>query len=245
VPVPSKDVTLSIDAENNLWLRLRMSGERFHLRLARGRDFARQWTTIKQVLDGTAKLGEVSIRWSDRALMASIMAYVPRTPSQREHILDVVTAKDRLWSVSREDWNWNINEDQIKSIVYGHYAKLQRLREDEKAERRAPKSDHTDLAAVRARRSRIYKNRIADFTHKASAFLVGYAVRGKVATIRYFERDKFVEDFPYFQLREQVQYKADTYHIAFEHAEKFNDDRDDEPEPPPTDDTPPAEPVAP
>jgi transposase len=107
------------------------------------------------------------------------------------------------------DQTWNLNEDHVKSIVFAHKHRLQRLADDDKFERRHPRKKSGGITAVRERLADKYAKRMSDFCHKAAAMLVGFAGRNHVGTIEYHERtERFVAEFPWFKLRAIVEEKA-------------------------------------
>jgi hypothetical protein len=217
VPIPQKETKVSFDDNDQLWLSVRISGTRFNLRLACGRDHHRQRAAIRKGLAGEARFGEVTLtgKADESGKLSEIKARfaveMQNEKRERTAVLRVATAKDRLWTVLLEgrDQTWNLNEDQIKNIVFAHRNRVQRLADDDKFERRHSRKKNGGIKAVRERIAEKYANRMSDFCHKAAAMLVGFAVRNHVGCIEYHERaERFVTEFPWFKLRSFVEQKA-------------------------------------
>lgn len=223
IPIPEKDAGVSFDGEGNLWLSVRISGSRFRLRLARNKDHHRQLAAIRKGLDGEGRFGEVTLTGkSDGGKLSEIRARfameLPIEKHERKATLHVSTVKDKLWSVLLEgrEQGWNLNEDQAKSIVFGHANRVQRLADDDKFERRHPRKKSGGINAVRARVAEKYAARMNDFCHKAGAMLVGFAARNHVGVIEYHETsERFIEAFPWFKLRTMCEQKAVQSGISF------------------------------
>lgn len=214
VPIPRRDASILFGNDNNLWLSVRLSGTRFNLRLARNQDHRRQLSAIQKGLAGIARLGQVTLTGRSDAggklsqIKARFSIELPIEKRDRTATLKVVTAKEVLWNVTIEGraQPWNLNEDQIKSIVLGHKRRLLRLAEDSKFERRKA---HHGIDLVRDRIARKYANRMRDFCHKAAGLLLGLAMRNHVGLIEYHEtNERFIIEFPWSALRAAMMQKA-------------------------------------
>jgi hypothetical protein len=221
IPIPSKDSKIWIADDGNLYIDVRIGGEHFVLRMARGQEFHRQHSQIRQALNGCGRIGDLLItsRLKDGGgldkIKVVIPVEIPIVARERKNLMIVKTAKGRLWSVMLEgrDVTWNMNEDQVLGVIAANKRRRQRLSEDAKFERRGSPG----LQKVRDRMAEKYANRMADYCHKAAKMLVDFAVRNQVANLQYHETDdKFVSEFPWFKLRENVKNGLKANGITFE-----------------------------
>jgi hypothetical protein len=237
LPIPAKDTLFTLK-DGIAVLQVRISGQRFSLRLKGGRDFRRPLQAIKGVLAGDLLQGEVCLYEQivggahhaggknpavgrPTRLMAAIAVWLPNaTPAATDRCCRVTTGSSRLWQVLLDgsDEPWYLNEDQIPRWTAAYHRQLQRLREDCKLDRRTRSAD--DLARRRAELRNKFANRITDACHKAAAMLVGFCRRNHVGLVEYDDTDKsWLPEFPWYQLRQLCADKCVAAGITFNRRE--------------------------
>ena len=237
LPIPAKDTRFTLQ-DGVAVLHVRISGQRFRLRLKGGRDFRRPLQAIKGILAGERLQGEVclyeqTVGGAHHAgginpavgrptrLMAAIAVWLPNgTRATSDRCCRVTTGGSQLWQVLLDgrDEPWYLNEDQIPRWAAAYHRQLQRLWEDCNLDRRVRKVD--DLARRRAELRTKYSNRITDACHKASALLVGFCQRNHVGIVEYDDSDKtWLPRFPWHQLRQFCADKCVAAGITFHRRE--------------------------
>ena len=148
------------------------------------------------------------------------MAWLPRkSRSDATETLIVQTGTDhfitaRLSADAPEAKAWHLNADHIRRWVHEYERRLQRLREDRKAEQRPVPSfeNHQDIVVAKQRR------RMDSAVKEIAAQVANYAKRRRAAALEYLDTAKPIESFPWFALRERLKTKCDEYGIAFVYA---------------------------
>jgi len=219
LPIPAKDTKLILE-QGRATLHVRISGDRFPLRLRGGREFRRPLSVVERIakrelLQGEICLYEQPVGGAHHAggthkltgrptrVMAAISVWLPNEQLLgHDRTCSVVTGRSRLWQVLLDGASepWHLNEDQIPRWTAAYYEQLQRLREDCKLDRRTRHPD--DLARRRAELRIKFKNRIADACHQAAALLVGFCRRHRVAVVDYDDSDtSWLPNFTWYELR--------------------------------------------
>lgn len=225
LPIPKKDAPLTVSEQNQPFLTVRLSGQRFRLRLKNTPDRKRhsywpQIKALKQVAGGEGDYGEVTLYRRDTEVWCAIAVYLPKDLAERDETVIVVrTAKDALWNVWVADRQepWVLNDEQIQKTISAHRARLHRLSQDSKFERRQPASERTRIDVYREKIAENQRNRLDDYCEKASAMLAGLARRHKAGLVRYDDSEHgFAASFPWFKLRTLCEQKLDAIGVSFE-----------------------------
>ncbi len=156
------------------------------------------------------------------SLRLEMSYYAPRLTSEPgDAALRVQTGASGLLVAIRDDNEiWSYHADHAKRLVAKHAAHLQRLQrlgDDRKAERRRPARDNRPYEAMVDAVCESDRNRMTSLCHEASASLVSFARRQRVATIIYDDKDKsFCASFPWAKLSTMIQQKARDARINVE-----------------------------
>lgn len=225
LPIPKKDAPLEVNEQNQPFLTVRVSGQRFRLRFRNTPDRKRhtywpQVKALKQVAAGEGDYGEVTLYARDTEVWAAVAVYLPKDLAEREQVtITVRTTKDALWQVwvgDREE-PWVLNDEQIRKVISAHRARLHRLSQDSKFERRQPASERTRINDFREKICARQRNRLDDYCEKASAMLRGLARRHKASVVRYNDDEHgFAASFPWFKLRTLCEQKLTGIGVTFE-----------------------------
>lgn len=206
---------------------IRLGNERRRLRLRGGPRYRRQLEGFRQLVKGTAILGELAVYRvrgepqrdgkNRHDLMIKMAGWFPRRQDnpERTGTLFVLTVKDALFATKisgdQEETPITYN-DQIQRWVAKHRRWLQRWSADTRFEHKGtpPFSARREAATVK------YRNRLESFCHETAAHLVAFAVRKEFAGIAYDDTEKgYCPEFPWAQLRSMIAQKADAAGIAF------------------------------
>ncbi len=204
--------------------------------------FSKFLKAVKRVLDGDGLFGEVS--FYERAagggnaldksrdtptannkatrIFCAITVWLPKDSYESDREMKVATGEGSLFraEVEGREIPWTLNEDQVLGWVHARRRVNQRFSEDRKFERRRSREDKADLSSAQHEACQKFDNRINDFLHKASAMLVGLAVRNRVRTLTYNDNDhQFAPQFPWHKLKTLVQQKCFQNSITFIEAE--------------------------
>lgn len=241
LPIPAKDAKFFVSDES-LCVQVRISGERFALRLRGGREFQRSSRVLRQVIEGELLSGELmlfeqtvggahrpggrnDLTGRPTRLMLAVAVWVPKQARvEGRRTCTVKTGPERLWTVYLEGnaESWNLNEDQIRRWNAAYRQQLQRLREDAKLDRK-----NRGRNSLRRRRTELrnkYQNRIQDAIHKAAAMLASFCRRNTVAYVIYDDQDKrWLEEFPWHDLRRLCKEKCEAAGITLRSEEAGSD----------------------
>lgn len=242
VPLPARDCKLWFGDSKKPFLRFRLGGQRFTVRLRGGFRFSRQIAALKKAAADPALRGEVSLclrkvgdshhnGLATRAqpganakkteVIAATSVLLPRDKGERtDSALIVKTCKDRLWQVlcaGREE-HWDFNEDQAKGWVIAHRARLFRICQDRRFERQRPRKERAGLDGLTADQAKKYDDRFRDWCHKAERMLVNFARRQKCGRIQYDDSETgFCPGLPWFKLRSMIEQKCSEFSVGFVH----------------------------
>jgi hypothetical protein len=197
---------------------VRVGDQRLRLGLKDGPRFRRQLAALKQIIDGSARPGELSLYQQSNLIMCKIVAWLPRGISpERAGTLYVRTDSAGLLVAlnAKEHRLWNYHGDHILRWSAEHRKQLQRWSDDEKAEQRPV----PPFAQRRENAARKYRSRMHSACHQVSAMIAGYAVRRRFAVVRYDDKVRdFCPQFPWFRLRELIAEKLDAAGITFDYV---------------------------
>ncbi len=156
------------------------------------------------------------------ALRFEMSYYSPRlTREPGDGVLSVATGPNGLLTaVLNSEQVWIYHADHAKRLVSKHFAHLKRLQslsDDRKAERRKPHRDKRSYESMVDTVCETDRNRMTSLCHEASASLVEFARRRRVATIVYNDKDKsFCGSFPWAKLSTMIEQKGHAARINVE-----------------------------
>lgn len=232
-PVHNQGWCAAFNEGNQPTISARVGDRRWQLRVMGGRRYHRQLTAFRQIVDGAAVQGELSLylvradghgRFSIRRngqqikcdLMAKLVAWLPKpvVAREREGILFVRTdAHSMMIALNEKDETlWSYHGRHIVRWVAEHRKRLQEWADDSKFENRPVPT----FAARRDAMAEKQRNRLKTAVQDAAAQLVGYARRRKFAGVKFTQRDVFCDPFPWFMLRERIAVLCDEYGLDFE-----------------------------
>ena len=248
VPLPAKDCKLWFGDSKKPFLRFRLAGQRFTVRLRGGFRFARQIAALEKAVADPNLRGEVSLclrqvgashhnglatrsqpgaNAKKTEIIVAVSVLLPRDQGERTHgALIVKTCKDRLWQVfcAGRAQLWDLNEDQAKGWVIAHRARLFRINQDRKLERLWPRKAKAGLNGLTADLAKKYDDRFRDWCHKAARMLVNFARRQKCGRIEYDDTETgFCPGLPWFKLRSMIEQKCAEFGIEFVHQSASGD----------------------
>lgn len=228
LPIPSKDAKVTVSDQHQPFVRVRIHGERFTLRLRNTpnrphHNFYRQVAALERVLAGEGSYGEVVLdRRRDGTIACRVLVYLPMEKIERtDRKIIVRTCKDRLWSVQIDEREeaFVLNNDQIRKRISRHLIRLHRLSQDQKFERRLPEGERTGINGYRETICNKQNHWLNDVCHKASAMLAGLVILVGAGTVEYDDTETgFAESFPLFRLRSLCQQKVEAKGGTFVHA---------------------------
>lgn len=185
------------------------AGEPETLRLRTGHEFRRQMAGFRDLESGAAKRGEAAIYKSGKHTMAKLVGHFQRQElADREHTMIVRTDPD-AFLVAELDGRapWILNADHVRRWQAEHSRYLQRINEDTKYEKRWPLAVRENINHARDKRCRKQRDRLDSFIHQASAAVVEYARRNRVAEVIFDDQASFIESFPWHSFRTKLAYK--------------------------------------
>lgn len=193
--------------------------ERHLLRLAGGREFARQLADFRKIVSGEATAADMRLcpRFVDGKLKG-IMARMCLTTSRRER---GERDGEMVVEVGGENLlQWNplppIHLDEARGLVIGHRKRIQRLANDLKHERRSPTKRRESVSDVQGREAAKYDRAMKTFLERLVSHVVQWAGRQNKAAIRWrVSACKSLPEFPWARLRDMVKIKCDSEGIAF------------------------------
>lgn len=221
-PVPAQAWSASYLHENVPAISVTLQGERFCLRLRGGHEFRPQLAAFAQLINETAVPCELALyRVTSHSsnhrpeefrsrIMAKLVMWLPK-PAVRERSGQMLLSRGADCLViakvtGRTDWR--LNADFVQTWIVGHAARLQRISEDTKYEKRWPKEKRENINNYRAEICIKQNHRLDNFIHTAAGMLVNVAQRANLAEVVYDETaTSYLPKFPWFSLAEKLRYK--------------------------------------
>lgn len=158
--------------------------------------------------------------WQPTEIVCSICVWMPRKKNDRtESTLVVKTGKDALLTALLEDRDhlWSLHEDHARQRIAAYTERLQRFADDTKFERRRPRKNKIDIAERRTKIVADHRRWMDDFCHKATAMVIGLAVRNRCGTIVYDDTNReWLDSFPWFKLHSMLQSKCEENSITLD-----------------------------
>ena len=222
-----------IGSDERPYVSLRIGEARIKLRLVGGQRYRRQLASFRQIVSGQAVQGEMQI-YRQRStgpqsdgrergqtqrvgydVLVKMVAWLPKAASRnRSGTLHVRTDSDSLLVAldAKDQRLWIVHADQARRWVSEHQRRLQRLADDQKAEQRPVPT----FADRRANDATKFRRRMNSLIRETAAQIVGFADRRRFAELRYDDTDqRFVDSFPYHELRARVETLCNERSIAF------------------------------
>ena len=218
-----------------------LAQERVRLRLRGGLEFRRKLRFLDAILSGEALQGELSLseqrvhsgdhrpallgrapgggQKTAARLVAKVVAWFPKEArGELSGTLEVKTDPEHFWVATHADHDpWVLNGDHVRRWQREHNLVIERLAEDSKYEKRWPGKERLEIQEYRERRCGKNRRRLEAWCHDASALLVAYARRLKVAQVVYRDGEKgYMSHFPWCQLAEKLEYKLDAAGIKLQ-----------------------------
>jgi hypothetical protein len=138
-------------------------------------------------------------------------------PKALTGMLRVRTDKEKLLVAldDKDERIWNLNFDHVRRTIAEYHDRLERLRQDRKAEQRPhPTFESRQDAEVGKQR-----RRLNSAVQEAAAQVAHFALRRKFSGIRYTDEETgFAASFPWFALRERIATKCQDLGLTFEHV---------------------------
>lgn len=233
---------------------LPLIGGRVELRLRGGKDYRRQLSAFRQIVEGKAIKGECVLyrkRVSESdgrngmssndasrpqyRIMCKMVAYLPQ-PSRRKpggtRLLSLRTDTDSfLYGVleNREE-PWLLHADHVRDWTFQHARRLQRMADDSKYERRRPKRRRKIAKRDYADLSVKHRNRMETFIKQTVAQIAGFAERNRVTKIKYDDSETgYLLRFQWFAFRESLAIKCKEIGVEFAHANGEVESKDPHP----------------
>lgn len=233
------------DQEGRIEASILVAGSRHTVTLAGGHQFRRQLLGVRHLIDNPALMGqaalyEVEVNDNHRAtgkrsvngngpayrtrLLLKLAGWFPRASRKRSGEMRVHTDPESLLVAvdANGDRVWRYHADHAKQIATRHVMTLgreQRLRDDNKAERRKPRRSGKKFRAKMSALAKRDQNRLTSLCHEVSASVVAFANRRGYFSISYLDSDhKFCESFPWAKLRTMIDQKARAAGLTFEHS---------------------------
>lgn len=232
LPIPRQAWALSRSGE--AWhLSFPLGDRRWTVRLRGGAELRYRLHALRQIAAGDAVAGALALyqvpshrgdhrpdgAHRETRVMVRIAAWFPREPQHdAAGVLLVRTDADHFLVAGSGRQQWTLNADQVRRWRMAYDRQRQRLVQDLKTgwharDRRAGMLGRVAALAERQRR------RIDAWTHLSSRQVVDHAVRRRVAAIYYDDQvQTFVRSYPWHDLRQHIQQKAERAGLTFECA---------------------------
>jgi hypothetical protein len=232
LPIASNSWALS-EVAGAWYLSFRLGDRRWTLRLRGGAPMRYQLKALRQISEGIAVPGAVAVyqlvsHRSDHRpegahsltrVFVKIPAWFPRNSvKDASGLLTVRTDSAHFLTATCGAGEWVLNGDHVRRWASAYARQKQRLLNDVGVERRS-RHPRTGLADRLGRIGDRYRRRIYDWTDQASRQIVNYALRRRVATVRYEDSvQTYVGTFPWHILRSKVEQKALAAGLTFEYG---------------------------
>jgi hypothetical protein len=219
-PIHNQAWSVFFDTGNRPVVSARIGEKRWEFRLRGGQRYRPQLAAFRQMVEGSAKRGELALfRHADGEIICKMVAWLPRLPAGKnmDGTLSVRSTADALLvALDRNGENiWTYNADHLRRWSAEHARFVQRYAEDQGAARWAT----PPFASRREAAVNKYRNRMASATHEIAAALANFSARRKYASVLYDDSERgFCPQFPWFELFEKLRYKLDGFGIGLERA---------------------------
>jgi hypothetical protein len=232
VSVPNHTYPFPYPVHNDCWtarlengspvVEINMAGKSWVIALKSGKEFVRQLSALKLIVDRQVKQGELSLYrqgFREKHTMVKLVGWFPKSAKKSGHTILVRTDPNALWVCEREGRReWILNADDVKRRIESHRCFLQRIHEDVKMERRSGQKPNRNIDKARKLRCEKQEDYIDTKTHQFSAYLVNFCSRQGAAVVIYDDQDQsYLPQFPWFGLRTKLAYKLEATGIELIH----------------------------
>lgn len=219
-PVHNQRWSVREEEGRGLILSARLAGQRWDLVLKTG-GRGRQRAAVRRLIAGEAAAGELAIYERGSNVMAKMVMWLPREGRQRERsgTLYVRTVEDAVWEYRVDDGEPRfLYADHVRQWLAAYRRRSERAAHDLKHEKRWPGRERERMRRDLEPMRRKHHARMDSWTHEATAMLVAYAVRQRVAALVYDDQITSYADLPWAELRTKLSYKLNGAGIEFVHA---------------------------
>jgi len=219
---------------------VRVGSRRWNLALAtKGR--RPQFTAWKKILAGEAIAGELSIigqrvtrsdhrrngedreagggRKIQHRVMIKMVAWFPKKEAQaKEGTMYLKTGANYLlaYHIGIDGEPKYLFAEHVKRWRTQHSRHVMRIANDMKYEKRWPTRMRTQIGEMQDTWVHKFRNRIKTFCHETSVMLAKFAERRGVATVVWDDSNQgFIDQFPWYQLKQMLKYKLNERGIEF------------------------------
>jgi hypothetical protein len=240
-PVSNQAWKASFDAEGKPVISVPLMNDRVTVMLRDGRGYRRQLAAFKQIVEGDAVQGELSLYrqkastgdhrpgFTDRKssgsarvpfrAMAKLIAWLPREVAPAPALRGTLTARacgDSFLVVEGAGLSqpWVLNADHVRRWFAEQRRRRLRLQTDQKAG--IDPQNRVQLSDRQLSFVEKHKRRIDTWCHQASAMLAQLAERLRVADIHFDDSDRsYIADFPWSRFERYLKAKLDERKIQF------------------------------
>ena len=238
-PVCNQAWKASFDSDGEPLISVPLMNDRVMLMLRDGRGYRRQLAAFKQIVEGHAVKGELSLyrqkastgdhrpgftdRESSRRervpfrAMAKLIAWLPRDVTRNSGLRGTLTARACANSFLEVEGTglsrpWTLNADHVRRWFAEQRRRQQRLQIDQKAG--IESRNRNRLLDKRLSFAEKHKRRVDTWCHQAIAMLAQLAERLRVAEIHFDVGDRrYIADFPWSRFERYLTAKLDERRI--------------------------------
>lgn len=248
LPLPADTIGFERDPDNQrVSVAIRFGtaseGTRWKLRLAGGRDYARQLAAVEKMMTGDIELIEgallrKSAKVSDGRsggtsgddkpnakprIMLKLVGWFPVTDrrEQKAKFLSLSTGTEEflLGIVEGREEPWCYHADHVRDWIYQHERNRWRIQADQKATGWRPKRRRKQAKQSLSDRIEKHRARIDEFVKQTAAMVLKFAASQGVTRIKYSDRERgYFPSFPWDRLRQQLSNKCEESGILLEVA---------------------------
>ena len=236
------------------WVEVVLPGGKARLQLRGGPEFGRQMGLFRQVVKGELPRLALVIREQPAnrgchrpgvesreagggarqfsRVMVKMVAKLPVKEKPGERVLTLCTDPNAFWVAELDGRQaWVLNNDHMRRAFEWqavHAARLLRLAQDAKAERRLNPEALDALNDSRRRCCDKHHRRLSSWLHETAAHLVGFAARQKVGRVLYRDvKTGFIPSFPWHRLKTLLKDKLTAAGIVLDCASDNTEGPDD------------------
>ena len=243
-PVHQQAWIASLSEKGQPFVNLGLPGGRVMVRLRGGAEFAPQLRILRMIVDGEVKQSELKIcrqrthtgdgaghyragterpaggsnRVSYR-IMLRISCNIPMSaPSQETLSATACTGADPFVTLSiAEQAPWILHMPQVRDWVIAHRRLIDTMADDLKFEKRWPRAQRRRMLGRLQRGCEKHARRMKTFRQQTAAMIVGHAKRRGCGALIWDDSDRsfITRDFPWFELRTDLQNKCDELGLKF------------------------------
>lgn len=227
-PIPVQNATWSITEGEDGGLVLDMPlgrRGRVQVRLKGGVNYRRQLVAVRQLMKGEAVQGQLDIMESGTKVLAKMVGLFPKVAKRDGWAAALHTGGDAFLALYNDErraiYRWNA--DHVRGWIMAQDDRMQRLRDDLKAEKRLGRERDGILARMEQLRDQ-HHNRMHSFCHKVSAQVIGQLSRRRCGLLMVVDADKsYMPHFPWHKLSTMLADKANRAGIEIASGDAATD----------------------